>query len=157
MLADRFAPMVALQWMLQISALASSAGVGGGAFFVPLFMVCLGFGKCHINQNGQALFAMLLILSADDALYSIPVVGLAVVACGDKDSMLADTSLCLHMSSCVSPTLTAVGCQLLCKRACQSRERYALHLSAVRHTLWTWCLCTCWWLDQSARVFVAQN
>ncbi len=30
----------------QVSALAPAAGVGGGAFFVPLFNIVVGFGMC---------------------------------------------------------------------------------------------------------------
>jgi hypothetical protein len=29
-----------------VASLAASAGVGGGAFFVPLYMLALGFGEC---------------------------------------------------------------------------------------------------------------
>jgi hypothetical protein len=28
-----------------VASLAASAGVGGGAFFVPLYMLALGYGK----------------------------------------------------------------------------------------------------------------
>ena len=31
----------------QIGSIATAAGVGGGAFFVPLFNILLNFSKCH--------------------------------------------------------------------------------------------------------------
>lgn len=42
---------------LQVASLAASAGVGGGAFFVPLFMVCVGFGELLSLHEQQQLSA----------------------------------------------------------------------------------------------------
>jgi hypothetical protein len=46
----------ALSVVLQVASLAASAGVGGGAFFVPLAMICLSMSECSAH-NGSCCTA----------------------------------------------------------------------------------------------------
>lgn len=55
-----------------VASLAASAGVGGGAFFVPLYMLALGFGEHSVNAQASNGSTWTVLVNAQGSANPLP-------------------------------------------------------------------------------------